>query len=227
MAKSKKSQQQEEELIEVVKTTENEQGMLDKNQMTLLGVAAILLLCIGAYLAYKHLYQAPKNKEAMEQMFRAEMQFKRDSFALALENPGADAEGFLDIVDNYSGTSAGNLAKYYAGVSYLNLGKFDEAIEYLESFSAAGDVTPTMKSGVLADAYAETGDLDKALGLYAKAANGSDNEFLAPYYLKKLGMLQQKQGDADKASKTFMKIKEMYPTSNEGLSIDRYLSNAN
>ena len=142
---------------------------------------------------------------------------------MALENPGGGFEGFLDVIDNYGGTDAANLASYYAGISYLNLGKFEAAIEYLKEFSPAGNVTPAMKNGALGDAYSELGQFDEALSYYKKAAD-SDNEFLSPYYLKKYGLLSEKQGDTKAALNAYQEIKKKYYNSTEALDIDKYIA---
>lgn len=212
----------EETLVDMVEAQEVAQDFFEKHQKTILAALLGIVLLVGGYLAYSLGYKAPQEKAAQMAVYKAQEQFARDSFALALENPGGGFEGFLDIIDNYGGTKAGNLAKYYAGVSYLNLGRFPEAIDYLESFSAAGDVTPIMKSGALADAYAENGNLDKALGLYKQAANAENNEFLTPYYLYKYAMLSKKQGNASDAAAAFERIKKDYPNSTEAAEAERY-----
>ncbi len=227
MAKRRRKQtkkENEELLVDIVEVKETGQDFIERNKMLVIGVVAGLLLLVGGYLVWKYMIQAPKEKQAAAAIYMAENQFAKDSFALALENPGGAFEGFLDIIDNYSGTKTANVAKYYAGISYLNLGRFEDAISYLESFSPSGTITPIMKHGALGDAYSETGDLDKAVSLYKKAASSGDNEFLTPYYLMKLGTLQQRQGNNSAAADAFRKIKEKYPNSSQGSDIDRYLA---
>ncbi len=165
----------------------------------------------------------PKEQEAIEQMAQAQVQFERDSFALALTNPGQGFAGFVDIADQYSGTNAGNLALYYAGVSYLHLGQFEAAIDYLSDFSPAGDVTPAMKAGVLGDAYSETNDFDRALSSYRKAVSGSSNPLITAYYLKKVGMLSERQGDKEAAREAYQTIKDDYSETPVANDIDKYL----
>jgi len=218
----RKNKNTEDQLIDLVEKKEQAQSFLEQNQLAVIGGFALLILLIGGFLAYKFLYKAPKEKQAMEQMFKAEYQFKRDSFALALDNPGGGFEGFLDIIDNYSGTNAANLSKYYAGISYLNLGKYDAAIEFLNGFSAKGEITPITKNGALGDAYSELNELDKALGFYKKAAS-YDNSALAPYYLKKVALLQEHLGNNDDAMSAFAKIVEMYPESTEAELAKKYV----
>lgn len=224
MAKRRKKRPTEETLIDLVEAKQSLEGFVEKNQYLIIGAVALILLSIGGFLAHKFLYQMPREVEAQEQIFQAELQFQRDSFALALNNPGGGYEGFLDIIDNYSGTKTANIAKYYAALSYLNLGRYQDAIDHLNKFKESGSITPTMKFGVMADSYAELGDFDKALSNYRKAANSGDNEVLNPYYLKKLGMLHRRNGDYEKANKSFRDILAKYPNSTEATDIEKFIS---
>lgn len=190
----------------------------------LYAVGAVIVIIVG-YMVYKTAYIAPQQKEAVGAMWQAQIAFERDSFRQALENPGGGFDGFITLADKYSGTAAGNLAKYYAGISYLNLGDMDSAIQYLEDFSPAGEILPAMKYGALGDAYSEKGEYEKALKLYEKAADATENSTLAPIYLKKLGLLYEYQGNKAEANKAFTRIKEEYPnlSSNEWREIDKYI----
>lgn len=223
-SRSKVGTEDDETLLDLVEARESAQGFIEKNQFLVLGLVGAFILLVGGFLAYKYMYQEPRNKAAMSAMYKAEQQFKQDSFALALENPGGGFEGFLDIVENYGGTKAANLSKYYAGVSYLNIGDYESAVEYLKSFSASGQVLPITKFGALGDAYSELQDFESAISSYSKAVNGESNNFLTPYYLKKLAMLHEKQGDADKAKGLYERIKSDFPESEEGQVIDKYIS---
>ena len=222
MAKRRKKRKLEEEtLVDIVEVKESAQSFIEQNQIAIIAGASILVLLVGGFLSYTFLYQAPRETEAKEQIFRAEYQYMRDSFALALENPGGGYEGLLDIIDNYSGTKTANLAMYYAGTAYLNLGRFEDAISYLESHNPKS-LTKITTYGALGDAYSELGDMDSAIDNYQKAAN-SDNEALTPYYLNKLGLLYNRQGDKDKALASFERIKEDFPESPLAVTIDKYI----
>ncbi len=213
-----------EETVEVYE--EEKPSIKNDNRLKLLALAGIIALLAGIYIIYKVAFKDPKEAEASAAIYKAEEQFARDSFALALENPGGGYDGFLDVIDNYNNTKAGNLAKYYAGISYLNLGRYEDAINYLESYKASDDLTSITKFGALGDAYAENGQIDKAMSLYQKAASAGDNEFLIPYYLKKLGMLNLQQGNTSAALDAFNKIKEKYGDSSQGEDIDRFIAKA-
>lgn len=213
-----------DEIVNLVEVKEHAQDFFHKYQKLIVGVVGGLVLLVGGYLAYKFLYIQPKEKSAVEAMYQAEMQFAKDSFAAALDNPGGGFEGFAAIADSYGGTKAGNTAKFYAGVCNLNLGKYDEAIEYLEDYSPSDDITPAVKYGALGDANAELGDLEKASEYYQKAANHSDNEFTAPFYLNKLALLQFSQKKNEEALSTFKKIVEKYPMAAEARDAEKFVN---
>ncbi|HMS70144.1 MAG TPA: tetratricopeptide repeat protein [Saprospiraceae bacterium] len=218
------SSNEDDEIIDLAEVTHQAQDFYEKYQTLILSVILGLAIAVGGYFVYKFMYMAPKEKAAIEAIYQAENQFAQDSFALALENPGGGFEGFLDIIDNYGGTNTANTAKYYAGICYLNLGKYESAIEQLEDYSPKDKITPAMKFGALGDAYAESGDLDKALSLYAQASETNPNDVITPYYLNKLGMLQFKQGKNDEAMGTLKKIVSEYPASTESREAEKLIS---
>ena len=202
-----------DEIVDVVEVKGSQisaKNFLDNNQKLISYVILGIAILAAFYFAYKYLYIGPREKDALNSMYKAEEVFAKDSFALALENPGGGFDGFLGIIDNYSGTKAANLAHYYAGISYLNLGKYEDALSYLEDYSAKDDVTSIMKLGALGDAHAELGDKDKALDYYKDAANKSENDLLAPYYLHKLALLYYSQGKTKEATEQLQKIKSKY-----------------
>lgn len=225
MAKRKKNKKKKEDeiLLDITEVTGQAEDYFERNQKPIMVGAIVLVLLVGGYLAYQNLYKKPRQAEAVEQMAEAEFQFSRDSFALALANPGGGFPGFADIVKNYGGTDAGNAALYYAGISTLNMGQFDAAISYLEDFDAEGELMPIMKQGALGDAWSEKGELDKGLSFYNKAVSAGDNELLTPYYLKKVAMLNQKMGNNEAAIQAWERIESEYPTSNEAREAPKYL----
>jgi TolA-binding protein len=226
MAKRKDTAGSEEVVgaVEVKGSNVPTTNFLDQNQKVVSYVVIGLGIMIALYFGYKYLYIGPREKDALNAMYKAEEQFTKDSFALALENPGGGFEGFLSIIDNYSGTKAANLAKYYAGISYLNMGKYEDAVNYLKDYAANDAVTKIMKAGALGDASAELGKMDEAEGYYKDAASASENDMLAPYYLHKLAMLYFSQGKNEQAVAELEKIKSDYPDSNEFRDAEKLLA---
>ena len=222
--RNKKQQQDDEKLVDLVEVRDQAQGFLDRYQNFVFGGLVLIVLAIGGVFAYNNFYVKPKQDEAIDQMAQAQMQFGRDSFALALTNPGGGYAGFLDIADNYGATKTGNLAKYYAGICYLNIGEYAAALDYLNDFKPSGGVLPIMKFGAMGDAFAELSDLDKAMRYYQKAVNQGGNDFMVSYYLKKVGLLHEKNGDLAKAREIYAEIKNDYADSPISNDIDKYLA---
>jgi tetratricopeptide (TPR) repeat protein len=223
---SRKSKKQDETLVDIVEVKERAEDFFERNQVAVLATLGAIVLIIGGFFIYQNAYKKPRNERASAQMFQAQFQFERDSFALALDNPGGGYDGFLDIIDKFSGTKAANLSNYYAGISYLHLGRYEAAIDFLNDFKPAGEITPIMKHGALGDAYSELEDWANALDHYQKATEVSKNDYLTPYYLKKLGLLQERQGQKDKALASFERIKKEYPNTTASQGIDKYIARA-
>lgn len=195
----------------------------EKNQKILFGVLAGLILIVGGYFLYQNFIVKPKQDNAVAQMYKAQEQFERDSFKLALTEPGGGYPGFLDIIDQFGGTKAGNLANYYAGISYLNLGQFAAAADYLNSYKPDGKITAAMKFGAMGDAYSELNEMDKALSFYKKAVSHSSNDIVTAYSLKKLGMFYESQGNKAEAKEMYARIKKEFPKTPFATDIDKYL----
>ncbi len=102
--------------------------------------------------------KGPEDVKAGNAMWKAESNFRSDSFALALNGDGsATNPGFLKVISKYSGTKTANLAKFYAGACYLQTGDFNNAIKYLNDYSSTSDVLNVRVYGLLGDAYSELG----------------------------------------------------------------------
>jgi len=195
--------------------------------------AAVIL----GYLGYQEFVAKPKQQTAMNEMFQAQKYFNdavnatgatKDSlFNLAL-NGGEGKFGMLDIIDEYGGTDAGNLANYYAGVSYLNLKgeNYTNAVKYLQKFSSDDEVLAPVAKGAIGDAFIQLNQLEDALGYYKEAANMRSNDYTAPLYLYKAGTTALSLGKSSEALGYFKQIKDDYPTSTEAANIDALIGKA-
>lgn len=228
MAKRKSTKSAADAQVEVQEVKPAAAPFWETNQNLLLYVLGGLALIVMGWWGYKVLVVEPQQKEAVGAMWQAQVQFDRDSFQLALENPGGGYDGFLKIIDKYGSSQAGNSAKYYAGICYLHMGDFDNAIKYLEDFSADGDLLPIMKYGVLGDCYSEKKDFDKALSYYEKAADAGKNQLMAAYFQKKLGLLYEYQGNKEGAKKAFERLYRDFPnpSSADWRDVEKYIYKA-
>lgn len=212
-----------------------EDFFLKFKKQIIIGVVAILLVVAGAIL-YNAYVAGPREDKASTAIAKGEQYFNAEQFDKALNGDGAGYVGFVKIASDYSSTDAGNLANLYAGLSYFNLGKYTEAVTYLEKFSTKGDamVSPTT-TAALANAYAQTGNVDKAISTLKKAADMADskaeddtNNSLSPTFLIKAGEVLESQGKKDEALKIYQDIKKKYVNSMlvQSAEIDKYIERA-
>ncbi|MBK8492329.1 MAG: tetratricopeptide repeat protein [Saprospirales bacterium] len=223
MAKRKKKTPSTDTLVDLVEARENAQDFFERNQNYILGGLTVVVLLIGGTFFYNNLYIKPKQKEAVGQMWKAEEQFFKDSFSLALTNPGGGYQGFVDLEKSYGGVASHNATSYYAGISYLNMGQYEAAISYLKDVKPKGNILPIMKHGAMGDAYSELGKFDEALSQYKKAIATNKNEAITLIYLLRYGMLNEKLEKYGEARKVYQQLVDEYPTSLMAKDAEKYL----
>lgn len=214
-------------------TASKTEAFVAKNQKYIFIIVGVVAAAVLGSLVYKEYVKKPKQLNAMNDMFQAQKFFNeavngvaKDSlFNLAL-NGGEGKFGMLDIIDEYSGTQAANLANYYAGTAYLRLKDYKNAIAYLSEFESDDEVLAPLAKGNIGDAFVQLDQPEDALGYYEKAITLRDNGYTTPMYLYKAGALALKLGQAEKALGYFKRIKEEYPDSSEASSIDVFIGKA-
>jgi tetratricopeptide (TPR) repeat protein len=215
--------------VEVIETpTYNKPALADlfnKNQKLITYVLGGLIVAILGFFAYKYFYLQPMQEEAEKKIFKAERYFDSDSIKLALNGDGNNP-GFLEIAEDYGSTKAGNRAHYYIGVIYLQQGKYQDAIDNLKDFKADSKILMPVALGAIGDAYSQLKNYDEAADYYINAAKEDANEFTAPRYYKKAGIVYEELGKYKEAADAYQKIKEKYPRSQEGNMIDKYIARA-
>lgn len=222
---SKKHSEADETIVDIGSTYQQLEAFFNKNKKILTIALGALVVLVGGYMYYTEMIQKPKEKKAQEELFTAEFFFAKDSFNLALNGREGEFYGFLQVIDEYGSTKAGNLANYYAGICYLRMGQFEDAISHLKKFKSSDVILGPMALGCIGDAYRELGQSEEAVSYYEKAAGKSDNAFTAPMYLKKAGMTYEEDlKDLEKALKAYTKIREEYGNSTEGRDIGRYIT---
>lgn len=194
---------------------------LEENYKKLLVVLGVIVVLVGIFWLGRF-WLNKKNDEAQSQMYQAQRWLEKDSLKLALNGDG-NYLGFLDIQKNYRMTRAANLAKYCAGICYLHLGEYQNAIESLGKYSINDKVVGSVAKGAIGDAYVELGDLDKGLVNYIEAADLAKNSFNTPLFLMKAAQINELQKKFPEALKIYERIRNEYPESTEGSSIDKYI----
>jgi tetratricopeptide (TPR) repeat protein len=215
-------------------TASKSEQWIEKNSkplfFTLVGIVVVFL----AFLGYTKYISEPNELEASNELAFPRKYFDEAATAgsgvdslLTLGLEGADGNyGFLDIASSYSGTDAGNLANYYAGVSYLQMKQYDKAIEFLSKFKSDDEMLAPVSLGAIGDAFSDIDQQEDALEFYEKAANKKSNEFTTPLFLYKAGQTAMLLKKYSKAEELFTRIKDKYPTSDQGRDVEKFINAA-
>ena len=199
-----------------------------------IAVGTVVVLVLG-WLGYQKYIQEPKEIEASNEMFTAQQYFKdavdadvtsKDSLYTLALNGAEGRYGFLEIIENYGGTKAANLAHYFVGFSYLNTNEYQKAIDYLDEFEAEDEMLGPLAVGGIGDAFSQLNQDGEALNYYQKAADMRDNEFTTPRFLLKSAIIALELKKPEVAQKNLERIKNEFPKSPEANQVDVHLGRA-
>jgi tetratricopeptide (TPR) repeat protein len=204
--------------------TAGSEDFVKKHKNTLIGVFVAIALVIAGGFAY-YSYKKTQEDEAQREMYQAVYAFESDSLATALKGD-ARYKGLDYISEEYSGTKAGNLAKFYAGVAYLKQGKFQEAIDKLDGFSSEDLILQGRAYCLIGDANMELNKTSEAADMYMKAANYKANEYFAPQYLMKAGMAYEAAKNYKEAANAYDQIITKYASAMEVNDAKKYKARA-
>lgn len=215
---AKNTKPNDDSLIDVGEVYTKTEQFVDTNRKQLTygigGVAGIII----AVLAYQSFIVAPAEATAEEESWRSESYFEKDSVELAAFGDGYSA-GLGEIMEEYSGTSAGNRAAYRMGVYHRDAGSYEEAIAAFESVDVDDDVVQVLAAGGIGDCYVELGDLEAAQSAFKRAISNAESglaeSVLAPMFLFKAALVEMELGNNGQAKKYFDRIVEDYPTSQQ------------
>lgn len=213
MAKKEESKDLLENPEVIQEKLEGIEHWVEKNPKLLIGVVGAIVLAVGGFFGYRY-WVGNQDAQAQKEMFQAVRYFEADSLNLALNGDGNNL-GFLQIIEDYSLTEAGNLANFYAGAIYLKQGKFPLAIFHLEDYKANDLLVQARAYSLIGDAYMEQKSYEDAAKYYEKAARYKPNKEFTPVYLMKAGLAYEKLNNTDKAKAAYQTIIDKYWESSE------------
>src|SRR5690606_37733258 len=141
MAKANKRKEYttEKVLDSLNETTHKAENFFEKHSKIIIGIfGALAVVAIGYFVYLKYVLE-PKSEKASVEMVQADEYFRQDSVLLALKGSPGSFQGYEQIIENYGGTDAANLAQYKAGVAYYKLGDYASAVANLEKFNSDDD----------------------------------------------------------------------------------------
>lgn len=211
---------------EMSAVSSNSEAFFMKNKKAIIGAIVAVLVVIAGFFVYRTYIAAPRAEKASTELAKSQELFNNEQFDKA-------GEGFLKVINNYGDTDAANLANLYLGLCYANQNKWQEAVKYLENFSCKDDamISPSAKAA-LGNAYANTGNIDKAISALKDAASMADsksindaNYSLSATFLIQAGQLLESQNKNDEALKLYKDVKAKYVNAQQVQSneIDKYI----
>ena len=219
----------QESLGEAMNRTE---FFLEKHGRTMSYLILALFVVAALVFGYRALVVAPRAEKAAALIAEAQNRFEQETpdYELALLGDDSGA-GFLEVIERYGATPAGNLAKHYAGICYLHMGDLENAAAYLAKFSPVkglpGQIINAQNLGLQGDVAVEQQAYANAAKLFAKAAKASDNNLTAPLYLYKQALAEQAAGNRTQTAALCERILADYPMSMEASQAEKLLGGVN
>ncbi len=209
-----------ENIEEVLTASEH---FIEKNQKKILISLLAVVVIVGAVIAYNYLHKQPRNEKALVSLYKGERYFQNQEDSLAIWGNGNDYIGFENIIKEFHGTKAADLAHAYAGISYGRLGNNEQALKHLDKFKG-GDllITPAIM-GAMGDIYMNMGDTDKAISNFNNAAKKANDNLISPIYYNKIGVAYFNTNNYAKAIETFSMIKDKYINTPQAQEADKYI----
>ena len=224
MANTKNQQQAAPTMEESLNKSE---AFFLKYKKAIIGAVVAIIVIIAGAVLYKTYVSEPNEQKASTAIAKGQELFAQGLYELALNGDSANYKGFVKLADEYSSTSAGNLANLYAGLCFAQMNKWEDAVKYLEKFDGSDDqmISPSAEAA-LGNAYAHLNKLDEAVSHLKKAAEKADNNSLSPTFLIQAGEILESQGKKEEALKLYQEVKDKYFNSLQYQTIDGYIERA-
>lgn len=194
-----------------------------KHKNTIIGTGIAVILAIGLSIGYYYYSQSQENR-AQQLIGMAETYFMNGDYQSALTGSEEDfTVGFEQIINNYSGTKAANLAHYYAAVSEYKLGNTQQALDYMNSFEVPDGIMGVAPLSFKAVLLTETGNHEGAAEAYVQAAELDMNDATTPYNYLEAANAYYDAGNNEQARDYAQKILDDYANSPQAPEAQRLM----
>ena len=192
-------------------------------QNLLIGIGAIAVLIVAvAWFINK---RTEDNLLAAAQISQIVQSYEQGQYQKAIDGePGTQLIGLKSIVDNYSSTDQGELAKIYLANSYYSLGNYEKALENYSDYSGNSDLHKSSSLAGIAACYEQMGEFKKAADYYKDAAEAYNLKSQNADFLLNAGINYIKSGENEEAKNVLEKVKKDYQSTTAALEVDKYLS---
>ncbi|RPH99298.1 MAG: outer membrane protein assembly factor BamD [Calditrichaeota bacterium] len=173
------------------------------------GAAGLLVILLGLFLL-SYLHGKAENTAGIE-FSKASKLYQASDYRNAVTQ-------FNNIVDRYSRTSSGKLARYYLAQSLYKTNDYTAAQRQFSKFSSVFSADDHLKTSALAGVAAcleEQGKYEEAAKKYQAIVKKYDDAPLASYFLIRAARCCELSNDKAKAKELYKQLITKYPESRE------------
>lgn len=190
-----------------------------KQWRVIAGVVGAVVVVVAGYF-YMEYQNSELNIEGLTHLSRVRLAYDMGQYDMALTGQGIPpmdgqpVKGLVAISDEYSGTSAGEMAALMAGNAYVNLGKATEATAQFER--ATSSDAPVVQVGALqglAAALELSKNFSEAASKYEEAAKKAEETGLEEQCYLSAAACYEEANNKDKASELYRLIVKKFEMS--------------
>ncbi len=224
LAKKKKLSKKEIQEDKLVTTFYEAKSFYEENQTMIFSVIGGFIFVVAALLFYTSKAEE-NNKLASTELAKVYETYNAGLYQQAIDGkPGTQELGLLKIVDEYSGSDQGELARILLANSYFYTEQYDKALDAFDDYSGNDDIMIASALAGKASCYEVDGKFDEAAKYFEKASNVSKYVPANPSYLLNAGINYIKIGNSSEAKSSLTRIKNDYATSSASREVDKYLA---
>lgn len=219
--KLKKKQIKEDKLVTTIAEAKD---FYEENQNVIFGVVGAIALIVFAVIFYVNKVEED-NLAATAQLSKVLPIYNSGAYQEAIDGrDGTDILGLASIVDNYSGSEQGEVARLYLANSYYFLGNIDLALENYQSYSGSDQNLNAAALAGSAGCYEASKNYSEAGELFEKAAAMNEFNPMNPEYLLFAGINYFNADEKGNSERVLQRIKDEYKTTQFSSQADRYLA---
>ncbi|HEX7243210.1 MAG TPA: tetratricopeptide repeat protein [Longimicrobiaceae bacterium] len=173
-----------------------------KNARVVMGIAAVALLAVAAYLFYG--YQKRQSEE------RAAIAYARVEATALSGNATLAQRDLQDFVRRFDGTIQADQARLLLAKVHLDAGKAREAVTVLEAVDEGpGEPVGAQAAMLLGAAQNQAGNRQAAIQSYLRVADAAELDYEKESALSEAAILRQEGGDFAGAAELYRRLRDM------------------
>lgn len=197
------------ELIDEFKTNK-------KFKLTSMVIGGVLIIA-ALFFLYRQFMWMPANEESKDSYWIGLNYAKQDSTDLAIEE-------FEAAANNFDGKVGGEVAQLMLATELMDKKEFESALSELNGVKLSDTYLAGQVVKLKADCNAELKNYPEAANLYLEASEINPNENTTPDMLFMAGLCAEESKDFAKALECYQKIKDEYPNTSRGMTIEKYIA---